>query len=78
MEVSDHRNTERKSPQKRFLFVLGLAFFAFYLVLGLFLIFKSDLPISMSPAMRISFGVLLIVYAFFRFVRLLKDNSVRG
>lgn len=68
-------NKEQKSPAKRFLFVLGLAMFAFYLGLGLFIIFWKDFPLTLTTTYRVLFGILLIVYSFFRFVRLLKNNA---
>ena len=69
------KREEQKSPAKRFLFVLGLAMFTLYLVLGIAIIFWKDFPIQLAFGYRVAFGVLLIVYSFFRFVRLLKDNK---
>lgn len=68
-------NNQQKSPTKRFLFVLGLAMFAFYFALGLFIIFWKDFPLALTTTYRILFGVLLIVYSFIRFVRLIKNNG---
>ncbi|WP_423147555.1 hypothetical protein [Rubrolithibacter danxiaensis] len=65
-------NREQKSPQKRFLLILGLVMFAFYFVLGLFIIFWDSFPLALSKTYRILFGVLIIVYSFFRFVRLVQ------
>lgn len=64
---------EQKSPIKRFLFVLGLLMFSLYLILGIAIIFWKDFPIELALGYRIAFGVLLIVYSFFRFIRLLKN-----
>ncbi len=69
----DNKQTQ-KSPKQRFLFVFGLVFFLMYLVLGLIIIFWKELPLSISYRGRLAFGLLLIVYAFIRFVRLLKKN----
>ncbi len=66
-------NQEKKSPKERFLFVIGILFFLIYLFMGLAIIFWKDLPIVMELQYRIAFGILLIVYAFFRFVRYLKQ-----
>lgn len=66
-------NQQQKSPQQRFLFVLGMAFFLLYLVLGLIVIFWKQLPLALSYNQRLAFGILLIVYAFFRFVRLIQN-----
>ncbi len=66
----------QKSPQQRFLFILGLVMFAFYLVLGLILIIWKDMPVTIDRTYRILLGVLLIVYAAIRFTRVInqKDN----
>lgn len=68
-------NREQKSPAKRFLFILGLVMFALYFLLGLYIIFSDSLPLAMDKPYRIAFGALLIVYAFFRFVRVLKARK---
>jgi uncharacterized membrane protein (DUF485 family) len=66
----------QKSPQQRFLFILGLVMFAFYLVLGVTLIVWKDMPVTIERTYRILLGVLLIVYALIRFTRVInqKDN----
>jgi len=66
----------QKSPQQRFLFILGLVMFAFYLVLGVTLILWKDMPVTIERTYRILLGVLLIVYAVIRFTRVInqKDN----
>lgn len=66
----------QKSPQQRFLFILGLVMFAFYLVLGLTLIIWKDMPVTIERTYRVLLGVLLIVYAAIRFTRVInqKDN----
>jgi uncharacterized membrane protein (DUF485 family) len=63
---------EQKSPAKRFLLILGLLMFGFYFVLGLVIIFWEKFPLQLEQTYRIVFGILLIVYSFFRFVRLLN------
>ncbi|AWG25185.1 hypothetical protein FK004_08025 [Flavobacterium kingsejongi] len=74
-ERSRYRNIrEQKSPKERFLLVIGIVFFLLYFVLGMFVIFWKDFPMDMPQGYRIMFGVLLIVYAFFRFIRLLQKN----
>ncbi|CAM4041807.1 C4-dicarboxylate ABC transporter [Flavobacterium antarcticum] len=65
----------QKSPKVRFLLVLGIVFFLIYFVLGITVIFWKDFPIDMSKTYRIAFGVLLIAYAFFRFIRLIKNDK---
>ncbi len=74
-----NRNTTnkrvQKSPKVRFLLVLGIFFFLIYFVLGLAVIFWKNFPINLPDIYRIAFGVLLIIYAFFRFVRLIQNNK---
>ncbi len=66
---------QKKSLKERFLLVIGILFFLVYLVLGLFIIFMKNFPIQMQANYRIAFGVVLIVYAFIRFVRIINDNN---
>ena len=68
------QNKTQKSPIQRFLFVLGMVFFLLYLVLGLVIIFWKELPVNITYNGRLAFGILLIVYAFFRFIRLIQKN----
>ena len=68
-------NLKKKSLKERFLLVLGILFFLAYLVLGLFIIFIKELPIVMDATYRLAFGIILIVYAFFRFIRLINKNN---
>ncbi len=72
----DFNTFKQKSPQQRFLFILGLVMFTMYLVLGVALIFWKDIPFEIKPTYRVLFGLLLIVYAGIRFFRLInqKDN----
>ncbi|RZK45600.1 MAG: hypothetical protein EOO97_00810 [Pedobacter sp.] len=70
---------KQKSPQQRFLFILGLFMFIVYGVLGVIMIFYPDIfPVPIAQGYRIAFGVLLIVYAAIRFGRLLnkKDDEI--
>ena len=76
MTNSNNRNKRvQKSPKVRFLLVLGIVFFLIYFVLGIAVIFWKNFPIKMAMPYRIAFGVLLIVYAFFRFIRLIQNNK---
>ena len=73
----DYNTFKQKSPQQRFLFILGLVMFIIYLVLGVGFILWTDNPyFDIKPTYRILFGLLLIVYAGIRFYRLInqKDN----
>jgi cytochrome c biogenesis protein CcdA len=65
-------NYKQKSPQQRFLFILGFLFLIVYIILGLAIIFWDKLPFNLVQWQRYAFGTLLIVYAFIRFNRLLK------
>ncbi len=74
--MTDDNNTNKrvqKSPKVRFLLVLGIVFFLIYFALGIFIIFWKDFPLQLTTTYRIAFGVLLIVYSFFRFVRLIQN-----
>lgn len=71
------RDTDKrvqKSSKGRFLLVMGILFFLMYFVLGLAVIFWKKFPINMDMQYRIAFGVLLIVYSFLRFVRLIQKK----
>ncbi|WGK95600.1 hypothetical protein MG292_05045 [Flavobacterium keumense] len=66
---------QKKSLKGRFLLVIGILFLVSYLVLGLLVIFMKHFPLQMQYNYRIAFGVLLIVYSLFRFVRIINDNN---
>lgn len=68
-------NDLKKSPKERFLLVIGILFFLVYLALGIIIIFWKQFPIPMERNYRIAFGVLLIVYSFFRFLRFFNTNK---
>ena len=73
-------NFQKKSLKERFLLVIGILFFLVYLVLGLLIIFwdvifSKAFPIAMQPVYRMAFGVILIVYSFFRFFRFFNSND---
>lgn len=70
-----YRNIQKKSLKERFLLVIGILFFLSYLILGLFIIFMNNFPLEMSFTYRVVFGILLIVYASIRFVRIINDNK---
>ncbi len=65
---------KQKSPQQRFLFILGLVMFLFYLILGGMLIFGTVILNQIQPMYRIMLGCLLIVYAVIRFMRLINQK----
>ena len=75
----DRRNTdnkEQKSLLERFLVILGFLFFMLYFVFGMGIIFwekfypEREFPLVMEMKYRIAFGILLIVYAFYRAIRI--------
>ncbi len=68
-------NFKEKSLKERFLLVIGILFFLIYLGLGLIIIFWKEFPINMKPSYRIAFGIVLIVYSFFRFMRFFNSNE---
>lgn len=67
----------QKSPSQRFLFILGVVMLALYLFLGLTVIFWDKFPwfYGVSNLWKIAFGLLLIVYSFFRFIRLMNQQN---
>ncbi|MHA3788255.1 hypothetical protein ACX0HA_08615 [Flavobacterium hauense] len=74
LSKQESQEQTQKSLLQRFLFVLGMVFFLLYFALGLTLIFWKDMPIMLTYKGRIAFGILLIAYAFFRFVRLWRNR----
>ena len=68
-------NKEKKSLKERFFLVIGIVFFIAYLAMGLTIIFWKNFPFDMKPGYRIAFGVILIVYSFIRFYRIINDNK---
>lgn len=72
-------NFNQKSPQQRFLFILGVFMILIFFSLSIVLIFFSQslsIDDEKFPApYRIAFGVLLIVYASIRFNRLMKQGD---
>lgn len=70
---------QQKSPQQRFLFILGLSMMLLYVVLGLLIIFyfeKLNLdPEKFPVTYRVTFGIILIIYAVIRFYRVLGKKE---
>lgn len=70
---------KQKSPQQRFLFILGLTMMLIYTAIAVVLIFLPErLPIDPERFPRtyqIAFGVLLLVYAGIRFGRLINQKD---
>lgn len=68
----DTNQRVQKSLKGRFLLFIGILFFLAYLTLGLLIIFDKRLPFNLSDNYRLFLGIVLIVYAFLRFIRLLQ------
>ena len=72
--MSLFNNFKQKSPQQRFLFVLGLVFLGLYVFLALTLFVWKSMPVEIPYIRRVILGVLMLVYAAFRFTRLLNKE----
>lgn len=70
---------KQKSPQQRFLFILGLTMMLIYLAIGIVIIFFSKLlpidPEKFPKEYQVAFGVLLILYAGIRFGRIIGQKD---
>ncbi len=66
---------KQKSPQRRFLFILGAAFFVVVIILGLMIMFWDKLPLPLSQTQRYTFGGLFILYGILRFVRVIRTDT---
>ncbi|RZL46156.1 MAG: hypothetical protein EOP00_15855 [Pedobacter sp.] len=73
------KHFKQKSPQQRFLFILGAFMILIFLSLGIILVFFSDMlnldPERFPTPYRIAFAVLLLVYAGIRFGRLTNQKD---
>lgn len=67
-------SNEQKSPQRRFLFILGAAFFVVVIILGLMIMFWAKLPLELSQTQRYTFGGLFIIYGVLRFIRVVRTD----
>jgi hypothetical protein len=68
-------NNRQKSPQRRFLLILGIAAFVCFFSLGLMVIFWDSMLPDLPKTQKILFGSLIIIYAVIRFSRLIKRKS---
>jgi len=70
---------KQKSPQQRFLFILGICMVTIFVSLAVVLIFFSDVlgldPEKLPKQYRIAFAILLVVYAGIRFGRIMKQKD---
>jgi cytochrome c biogenesis protein CcdA len=70
-------NDKQKSPQRRFLFILGAAFFVVVILLGVMIMFWKKLPLDLSQTQRYTFGGLFILYGILRFIRIIRTDTDR-
>lgn len=70
---------KQKSPQQRFLFILGVAMIFIFCALAVVVMFWGELlnldPLKFPQKYRIAFGIVLIVYATIRFFRIIRDHK---
>lgn len=64
-----------KSLKERFLLFIGILLFLIYLTFGIALIFWKKLPLDMPFSYRLALGIIMIVYAFLRFLRFFNSNN---
>lgn len=71
---------KQKSPIQRFLFILGLFLFLLFLSIGIVFIFwdsfsgLNQLETKINSQQRFYFGVLLVVYGIYRFLKLMNKK----
>ena len=70
------KNFKQKSPQQRFLFVLGLVFLLLYIFFAITLFVWKTMPVEIPYNRRVILGIILIVYAFIRFYRLNNNEKI--
>jgi uncharacterized membrane protein (DUF485 family) len=70
---------KEKSPQQRFLLILGVTMIIIFLGLAILVMFFGELinldPEKFPQKYRIAFGVLLLIYALIRFSRIYKSKE---
>jgi cytochrome c biogenesis protein CcdA len=71
-------NFKKKSLKERFLLVIGILFFLIYLTIGLTIIFWKKLPLNMPDSYRTALGIVMIVYAFLRFLRFFNKDKIQN
>jgi len=74
MQRYSDENQEKKSPNERFLFVIGIFFFLMYFLMGVIVILWKNFPIEMDTKYRIALGLVLIGYSFLRFYRFFNSK----
>lgn len=70
---------KQKSPQQRFLFILGLTMMLIYFGISIVIIFFSNLlpidPDKFPREYQIAFAIVLIIYAAIRFGRIINQDK---
>ncbi|TKC01952.1 hypothetical protein FA045_06810 [Pedobacter cryotolerans] len=70
---------KQKSPQQRFLFILGLFMILIFLTIGIILVFFSDMlnldQDKFPTKYRIAFAIVLVVYSAIRFGRIMNQKD---
>ncbi|TGD57423.1 hypothetical protein E4635_12455 [Flavobacterium humi] len=74
MDNYNSNDSQKKSLKERFLLVIGILFFLLYLAFGLAVIFWKGLPLAMPDGYRMAFGIIIIIYAFLRFIRFFQKS----
>jgi len=73
--MPSYSRNKQKSLQRRFLFIFGVFAFTCYLAAGLTVIFW-DAILPDYGIKKTMFGILLIVYGIYRFIRLFKKEDI--
>lgn len=68
-------NFMKKSLKERFLLFIGMLFFLCYFILGCMIMFIKSIPLNIPQKWRYVLGIVLIIYSFIRFLRLMKSNN---
>jgi len=71
-------NNEQKSPQRRFLLILGVTVFICVAIFGFMVIFWDRMLPNLPQTQKTLYGLLIIIYAVIRFARIFrkKQNEV--
>jgi len=77
-----YNNFKQKSPLQRFLFILGVFFFVLFVTMGSIFVFWDKLipsldkvSLRISEQQRFYFGILLMIYGAYRFLKLMNKKD---
>lgn len=65
----------KKSPKERFLLIIGIIILCLYIVMACALFFWKKFPVTLPQFSRNLLGGLILIYAYIRFVRLIKNAN---